>query len=277
MNQLWPGLLIVCIVLTIFIIYLYRQLKLARNRIRLLEALDQEKDKLFTVIGHDLNNFVGMGHAGLQLYRSGSLPVTDGQLILDGIEEKFYTTSVTLQSLLNWGKSVFKGVAIRQTAFDAAALISAELDLAKTTIKNKDLGVENTLASNLVVYADPDHVKFIIRNLLSNAIKFSRGGGAIALGGSVTTQKDFAVIAVRDSGVGMSEGQLRKVFYPFGSSTEGTAKEKGNGIGLMLCREYARTNGGDLWAESTDGIGTTFYLAVKTYDHNRKYLHSSNL
>lgn len=258
-------------VLIAVLVYLYRQLKLARIRIRLLEALESEKDKLFTVIGHDLNGFVNMGHAGLQLYRSGSLPQEDEQALLNEIEEKFYTASVTLQSLLNWGKSLFKGLTINPVFFDGAALIHAELDLAKATIKTKTITVINEMPGKQPVYTDLDHFKFIIRNLVSNAVKFSRKAGTITVSMSNKDQDGFVVIAVTDSGIGMSREKLKQVFYPFGPSTEGTAKEKGNGIGLMLCREYARQNGGELWAESWDGAGTSFYFAVKTYSHNLQY------
>ncbi|MGE9313096.1 sensor histidine kinase [Niabella sp. CJ426] len=275
MVLLWLTLLVLIIVLIACIIYRYRQLQVARSRIRLLEALDIEKDKLFTVIGHDLNNFVNMGHAGLQLYRSGNLSVEDQQLILDGIEEKFYTSSVTLQSLLNWGKSLFKGIAINPNTFNSTELINAELGLAGATTRGKGIKVVNSLPVNLPVYADLDHFKFIVRNLISNAVKFSRTDGTITINTSGESQEGFVVMEVTDSGVGMSLEKLQQVFFPFGASTEGTAKEKGNGIGLMLGREYARQNGGELWAESQDGKGTTFYLALRTHQHQLNFAHHS--
>lgn len=272
MVLLWLTLLVLFIVLIGCIIYWYRQLRSARNRIRLLEALDLEKDKLFTVIGHDLNNFVNMGHAGLQLYRSGNLPVTDQQLILDGIEEKFYTASATLQSLLNWGKSLFKGIAINPVAFNGTELINAELNLAGATTRVKGIMVVNSLPVNLHIYADLDHFKFIVRNLISNAVKFSRTDGTISINTTGEGREGFVVIEITDSGIGMPPEKLQQVFFPFGASTEGTAKEKGNGIGLMLGREYARQNGGELWAESQDGKGTSFYLALRTHQHQLNFI-----
>jgi signal transduction histidine kinase len=259
------------IVLIIYTIHLHRQLRLARNRVRVLETLDMEKDKLFTVIGHDLNSFVNTGHAGLRLYRSGNLSPEDAQFILDGVEEKFHTASVTLQSLLNWGKSLFKGIAIRPATFDATHLINAELNLAGPVTRTKEITVINSMPREQAVYADLEHFKFIIRNLVSNAVKFSRAQGKIVINMTDKGREGFVVIAVTDSGIGMSDEKLKQVFFPFGASTDGTAKEKGNGIGLILCREYARQNGGELWAESQDGIGTTFYLAVKSSDHPSNY------
>lgn len=274
MILLWLTLLALFVVLIACLFYW--QLRVARNRIRTLEALDLEKDKLFTVIGHDLNNFVNMGHAGLQLYRSGNLPVEEEQLILDGIEEKFYTASVTLQSLLNWGKSLFKGITINPGIFDGAALINAELHLAEATTRVKGIRVVNALPVHLHIYADLDHFKFIVRNLISNAVKFSRTNGTIAVNTTGENREGFVVIEVMDSGIGMSREKLQQVFFPFGASTEGTAKEKGNGIGLMLAREYARQNGGELWAESQDGKGTSFYLALRTHQHLMKFTNHSN-
>ncbi len=271
MILLWLTLLMLIAGLMALLIYLYRQLQLARRRIRVLETLEAEKDKLFTVIGHDLNGFVHMGHAGLQLYRLGTLTQEEGQALLDEMEEKFYTASVTLQSLLNWGKSLFKGLTINPGVFDGVELIHAELNLAKATIKNKHITVINNMPGQLPVYTDLDHFKFVIRNLVSNAVKFSRAAGTITMGTMDKYHEGFVAIVVTDSGIGMSKEKLKQVFFTFGTSTEGTAKEKGNGIGLMLCREYARQNGGELWAESKDGAGTSFYFAVKTHLHHLKY------
>ncbi len=252
------------ILLTVYVTSLRRKLKQACQKIRCLETTDLEKDKFFTVMAHDLNGFVNTGHAALQLYRSGVLPDKDAGFVLDSIEEKFHTASVTLQSLLNWGKLLFRGASISKCTFDMTAVINAELDLAKAAMRTKDIYVINELEFRQYVYADPEQCKFIIRNLINNALKFTRNNGIITIGISENVRPGFVVIAVKDSGIGMSPGKLEKVFFPFGESTEGTAREKGNGVGLMLCREYARRNGGDLWAESQNEIGTTFYLAVKS-------------
>ena len=262
---MWLCLFLIVI---IFVLVLFKQLRRARARIRELEQLNMEKDKLFTVIGHDLSGTINIGQSAMQLYRSGSLSAGEQELILDSIEEKFLLASVTLQSLLNWGKLLLKGVVLNPGTFNAAEIIHAELKLAEVVTRNKKITVINGIPADLSVYADVDHFKFIIRNLISNAIKFSRAGGAMGIKVSETRPQGFVVIGIIDSGVGMSQEKLKQIFYPFGSSTDGTAEEKGNGIGLMLCREYARKNGGDIWVKSENGVGTTFFVAMKSQPHS---------
>ena len=106
------------------------------------------------------------------------------------------------------------------------------------------------------------HLDFIIRNLLANAIKYSRPGGTITLRIHHDKKPGYIVLLVKDNGIGIAADRLPMVFHPV-NSTPGTQNEKGTGIGLMLCREFALLNGGDIWVESEAGNGATFYLAFK--------------
>lgn len=271
MDLLPVVLLSLVLVLVALLSMLYLQLRRACLRIQELEKLNVQKDKLLTVIGHDLSSTVKNTQPAIQLYRSGNLTTAEKNFLLDSMEENALQASVTLDSLLNWGKLQLKGITLNQSYFDAAEVIKIKLKFMETVAKNKNLTIVNNL-QHMTVYVDIDQFRFITRNLLSNAIKFSRTGGTVEIAIVEAKQNGFVVIAVKDSGVGMSKQKLEQVFDAFNTSTEGTSKEKGNGIGLMLCKAYAKVNGGDLWAESEDHIGATFYLALKSREHDEQFV-----
>jgi signal transduction histidine kinase len=125
----------------------------------------------------------------------------------------------------------------------------------------KEIRLDNKVPTNLAAFADPNHVRFLLRNLINNAIKFSNGGGTITV--AAQEKSNFIVIEVHDNGVGISEERQAKLFEMSKSfSTEGTQGEKGTGLGLVLCREFVEKNGGKIWVESHVGKGSSFYFSL---------------
>jgi two-component system sensor histidine kinase/response regulator len=114
-------------------------------------------------------------------------------------------------------------------------------------------------ANNLIVTADNDMLKTVLRNFLSNAIKFSPENSTIEIG--MAAEGDFAKISVTDHGVGIAADRLGSIFRK-GDTTYGTGGEEGSGLGLQLCQDFARKNGGDCYVESTEGQGSTFSFTV---------------
>lgn len=268
------GLITVAFVPVAFLIFtliIHRELQRVRKRNKELERLNTAKDKLLTVIGHDLNGTLTSLQPALEFYNAPDTPPEEKDFLFAAIEEKIYFASSTLQSLLNWGKLQLKGITINPTKFNAADIIKSKLDLIKVVAQNKGLTVINALPPTVDIYADENQFRFILRNLLSNAIKFSRPAGTIEIDILKGRRSEFTVFSLRDSGMGIGREKLKQIFQPFNESTEGTSNEKGNGIGLMLCKEYAQENGGDIWAESEDKIGTIFYLALKSSNHSQSF------
>jgi signal transduction histidine kinase len=112
------------------------------------------------------------------------------------------------------------------------------------------------------VYADPSLFDFIIRNLIANALKYTPHGGAIKVNADTHSKPGFTVFEVKDNGIGMDKSVMGRIFSS-PKSTQGTDNEKGHGIGLMLCKEFAVLNGGDIWVESEPGKGASFFFSVK--------------
>lgn len=259
---------------TILLLLIYKELKRSRRRNKELEVINAAKDMLLTALGHDLNNAINNLHPVIALYKSADMSPEEKVFILDSIEEQIYFAGSTLQSLLNWGKLQLKGITLNPDYFNATDIIQDKLGMIKTIVQKKDLTVINRLPAESIIYADVNQFRFVIRNLLSNAIKFSRISGTIEINAQMDTQSGFTVFSIKDSGMGISKEKLNHIFQPFNISTEGTSKEKGNGIGLILCKEYTKKNGGDIWAESEDKIGTTFYVALKKSNHNKQFISS---
>jgi two-component system sensor histidine kinase/response regulator len=124
--------------------------------------------------------------------------------------------------------------------------------------KNIKLNLQHT-GGPLVVRADNDMLKTVVRNFMSNAVKFSPEGSTIEI--IMSSDGDFAKVSVRDHGVGISADRLGSIFHK-GETTYGTGGEEGSGLGLQLCQDFARKNGGDCMVESTEGQGSTFSVTI---------------
>jgi signal transduction histidine kinase len=142
-------------------------------------------------------------------------------------------------------------------------ILRADIRLLQNGMKSKNINFVVEVPTDLTAHADSDSVSFIVRNLLSNALKFTPNEGEITLSAQQNSIGETK-ISVQDSGVGMSQKDLEKLFgMDTHFTTHGTDGEKGTGLGLLLCQEFAKKNNGNLVVESELGIGTTFTLELK--------------
>src|SRR5690606_13999075 len=130
-------------------------------------------------------------------------------------------------------------------------------------ITNKNILIENH-ATSVIAYADVTMVKSILRNLLTNAIRFTRAGGSIKIS-TAKDSADFILVSVSDTGVGIPLKNQPLIFSLDIVTTPGTGQEKGTGLGLLLCKEFAERNRGKIWFETEEGKGTTFYFTLPFY------------
>lgn len=237
--------------------------KLKSNE-QLLQQTNQVKDKLFSVIGHDLRGPIGNIPTVLQLCRDEHMPQNERDSILQMLEVSAIACSETLDNLLNWGKRQMKGITNKQQVCDAHRTLENVLQLMTITATNKNITISNELATNTEVLVEPNHLQFIFRNLISNAIKYSHQNGQINITATAAPQLQTIRFSVTDHGVGIPPAKMETIFKSFGESTKGTANENGNGLGLLLCREYVEENGGTIGVESIPGQSTTFYFTLKT-------------
>ena len=263
-------LITVVVCLAMFIVFILFYLDKTRSLNTVLSKKEEQladankvKDRLFSVIGHDLRSPIGNITMILDVLEDQSSNPDDQQM-LHSLKEQASASLETLDKLLYWGKAQISGKKIEIADFGTDEHISKNVRLLKMGAEQKNIAIQNNVDRAIIIHGDPSHFDFIIRNLLSNAIKFTRTSGIIQINADTTGMPGYTVFSVKDNGVGMSADKLLHIFEPFVNNTVGTAKEKGTGIGLMLCKEFVLENNGEIWVESTEGEGTTFYFSFRS-------------
>ncbi len=228
-----------------------------------LQDANMVKDRLFSIIGHDLKGPIGSIPVLLQIYNSPDTAPEERSFILESMEENAKASIDTLDKLLNWGKLQIKGDGIHQSVCDIDAITEGKLRLFRATAENKNITIVNNVPAGTKVLADENQLKFVFRNLISNAIKFTHPGGKVEINAVPETDGRSIVFSVKDNGIGIPKDKQAHIFEPTNTSTAGTANETGTSIGLMLCKEFVQQNGGRIWVASEPGHGATFYFTVK--------------
>nr|WP_320060263.1 response regulator [uncultured Bacteroides sp.] len=241
----------------------------AANRIILAQTEELQKtimgrDKLYSVIAHDLRSPVGSIKMVLNMLILNLPAEKIGSEMYDLLTMANQTTEDVfslLDNLLKWTKSQIGRMKVVYQDIDLAHLAEGVVEIFAMVAAVKKITVRGEIPEKVLVYGDTDMVKTVIRNLLSNAIKFSNEGAEILL--TVETKDDMAVISVKDHGCGIDEeGQKKLLHTDTHFSTFGTNNEEGSGLGLFLCKDFAQKNGGELWFVSAKGEGSTFSFSV---------------
>ncbi|NCC72731.1 MAG: hybrid sensor histidine kinase/response regulator [Sphingobacteriia bacterium] len=246
------------------------QIKLKRNldemnalNAKLLEA-NETKDKMFSIISHDLIGPFGSIRESLELIANGEV-IMDYEVLLEYVKTIWQTTSKAydlLENLLYWARNQQGRMVYLPKMVNLNQLIHETYHLLEGMAKNKNITLQTFLNDEFGVFADKNAVKTILRNLVANAIKFTNPGGSIETrvenpGGG------FLQISVRDTGIGMDEDTAGKIFSKFKNDPRwGTKGEKGVGLGLVIAREFVEKHNGKIWVESTIGQGSTFYFTL---------------
>lgn len=230
---------------------------------RELSRINATKDKLFSIISHDLmnplNSLLGFTQLLRMHYRNESTEKIGQYANL--ISRSANAMADLLQTLSQWSKSQRHKIKVSPGNIKPAKLIIAIHDLLYASLQNKNLKLVNNLSEDHISFADEDMVKTILRNILTNAIKFSHPGGIIQCSGEI--RNGNFVFKVSDSGTGIRPEKLKTIFNISENGSEtGTAGEKGSGLGLIICKELAELNHGKIWAESERGKGADFYLEI---------------
>lgn len=226
-----------------------------------LQKANAVKDRIFSIIGHDLKGPIGNIPSLLQIYKNGGSD-EEKAYILRTMEESSQASLDTLEKLLNWGQQQIKGNTYTPTILNAGEIMEQKLRLLGVAAANKNIMLKNSIPLAMQVYADENHFKFIMRNLISNAVKFTHAGGHVEISAEQEDGAKHITFSVKDNGVGIPKEKQEQIFQPHNKSTRGTANETGTSLGLMLCKEFVLQNGGNIWVESTPNEGTVFSFTV---------------
>ncbi|WP_448518293.1 ATP-binding protein [Rhodoflexus sp.] len=268
------ALIIVC--LSAWFFYVSRKRKIAENKILQiknkeilqqneeiaaqaaeLRKLNQVKDRVFAIIGHDLRapvaSFVGI----FDLYISGDISREDFLSFVPQLRSNIAQLMFTLDNLLAWGNSQIKGGHPAPEQINVREIVQEQLELLRVAAQQKQIAICNHIAEDVFCRFDKNHLQFILRNLLNNAIKFNKKNGKITF--NVEQTSHHCIIILQDTGIGIAPERLPTIFED-GKSSLGTSGERGVGLGLKLCKEFAQMNFGDIWVHSELGKGSDWFV-----------------
>jgi two-component system sensor histidine kinase/response regulator len=228
-----------------------------------LRATLSNRDKMYSVIAHDLRSPMASIRMVLNLVVASTSPELVGPELfelLDKANKESEEVHDLLDNLLKWTKSQTGRLSVVIQDLDLNDIIPGVVDIFEMIAQTKHitLNLQNT-EGPMIVTADNDMLKTVVRNFLSNAIKFSPENSSIEI--IMTKEGEFAKVSVRDHGVGIAADRLGSIFHK-GETTYGTGGEEGSGLGLQLCQDFARKNGGDCMVESVVGEGSTFSVLI---------------
>ncbi|MFT7120433.1 MAG: signal transduction histidine kinase [Neolewinella sp.] len=225
-----------------------------------LDITNQTKDKFFGLIAHDLRGPVmALGSVGDQLKLLLSQnKFAEALETANHVEQSSKRLSRLLDNLLKWAL-VKKGmIPYQPESLDLATAGEENIALFLDSAKLKRVILTSEIGAGQLIYADPRAVSTVLRNLINNALKFTPSGGTICLSARVV---DAGIeLSVNDNGIGIQPDKIEALFKLASSSSFGTAGEKGTGLGLVLCQELVKLNGGSIRAESVDGRGCSFFV-----------------
>jgi len=228
-----------------------------------LKELNATKDKFFSIIAHDLRNpFNALLNLSDYIIDNIVEDKKERALELAGFMKNSAQNAFNLlQNLLEWASIQQGGVYCSPSYELLLPLVKEELLTLENIANQKNIKIEVAIPGTLIVKADQNMLKTILRNLVSNALKYTNEGGNVFVGAE---QVDSRVqIKIRDSGTGMSKEELNQLFHlNTGKSKPGTRQEKGSGLGLILCREFVTLHHGAIWVKSEPGKGSTFFFSL---------------
>jgi two-component system sensor histidine kinase/response regulator len=261
--------ILVIVVLALLVLLLLRSRNVNR---RMKETMEQQavqlllnnrqKDKLFSIVSHDLRGPLNSLKTLMDYLKEKKLSEAELREVMNEFRRNIDYSAELVSNLLFWASSQMEGMAARPMILPVQPVVKDILALFSHQACQKNIWLNDDLQPSLCVYADKDMVQVILRNLVSNAIKFCRLGDSVTI---ISKQVDRAVeICVADTGVGLKEEVLDRIRRKESFTSYGTAREKGTGLGILLCREFAEANGGRFWIESEWGKGCHCYFSLPT-------------
>jgi two-component system, sensor histidine kinase and response regulator len=229
-----------------------------------LSELNSLKNKLFSVIAHDLRSPLHALHNLFRNMERYDLPGDEIKILIPDVVKDLGHTVVHIENLLQWAKTQMHSEALQPEVLDISTIIFEVLGFLHLQVKAKKLHVETVIGKPVYVYADNGMINLVLRNLLSNAIKFTPEEGTISLG--ATDCSSHIRVFVQDTGTGIDPENLKKLREGLQYTTAGTANESGTGLGLILCREFLSRNGGKLEVFSKPGTGSVFSFTLPKGD-----------
>ncbi len=230
-----------------------------------LKESNQVKDKLFSVLAHDLRAPLASVIDLLFLLDDDDINGEEKTMLIKRLTSASNITLETLNMLLKWGEMQLKGIRLNSLIVQPAPIIERTINLLAETAEKKKIQLVSRVTDKLTMLVDPNHFEFVIRNITANAVKFTPTGGWVHIDAIADVERNQITFSVQDNGIGISADRLPYVFDISSTSTKGTNNETGTSLGLVICREFIEINQGKIWVESVNGQGTTFFFSLPMF------------
>ncbi len=225
-----------------------------------LEEVNQVKDKLFSIVSHDLKDSISSIKAFLDLLKDDGITKEEFNNLIPELSENANNASSLLFNLLNWSKSQMQNLQPKPELFNIQEVFQIKISLIEKKVNDKGIILIDESRREFV-YADRSMLEIVIQNLITNAVKFTGKGDVITVSNQDYNGK--VLICVEDTGIGISEDNQKKLFNAKKNfTTIGTGNEKGTGLGLTICKDLVELNNGRIWVESTPNIGSKFFIEL---------------
>ncbi|MBV7270017.1 tetratricopeptide repeat-containing sensor histidine kinase [Winogradskyella luteola] len=225
-----------------------------------LEEVNQVKDKLFSIVSHDLKDSISSIKAFLDLLKEDSISKEEFRELIPELSENANNASSLLFNLLNWSKSQMQNLEPKPELFNIQEVFHTKMALVEQKVEDKRIVLIDESQRDFV-YADKSMMEIVIQNLITNAVKFSRTGDVITVSNQDVDGK--SLICVEDTGVGISRENIDKLFNANKNfTTVGTKNEKGTGLGLTIAKDLVELNNGRIWVESIQNVGSKFFIEL---------------
>jgi signal transduction histidine kinase len=257
---------LIAIVFIFFTLYMIKKentnyQRLLNKQATELKDLNALKNKLFSVVAHDLKAPMYALRNIFQNVQQYDIPAEDVKALVPEVMKDLNYTTNLMENLLQWAKYQMNSPSLSPSEVNIAEVAADVVQLLNSQASSKKISLINTIDTDITVFAQKDMLRLVLRNLVSNAVKFTPAGGYVTIG--VEDYQNEAEIFVADTGIGIEKENLNKIYNNSYFTTQGTAAEKGTGLGLMLCKEFLAQCGGNLHISSECGEGSRFSFLLR--------------
>lgn len=266
-TALTLGVLMLTIYLTVSYIKVnYQQQQVLSNKKNEeLSKANASKNKLFSIISHDLrspfNALIGLSR--MLKENHDELDEAEKKEFVNAIFETSTQTYYLLQNLLEWSLSQTNEIHFSPEQINLKDLVNSALAMPLEVAKSKEIQITTDIDASKFILVDKNMMETVVRNIVSNAIKFTGNEGEISI--TADYESSGITLKIADNGSGMSAATLGSLFANTSTTTsKEVIQDQGMGLGLILCKDFVDRHKGKLWAESTKGVGTTFYIFIKS-------------
>ncbi len=236
---------------------------LAREQANELEKLNQLKDRIFSIIAHDLRGPLVNLSEVLKMLSNDQISNEEFKSISPTLSKDIIYTTDLLENILHWSRSQLKGFGIKKEFFNLRNLIINEINYHLPAASLKKIKIIHDVFPGEMVYADILMIQIVMRNIINNAIKFCKEDSEIHI--TAAYQKDgHMLVCIQDDGIGIAKHMIDRLFKDENITTRGTLNEKGTGLGLMVCKDFMKRNDGDITVTSEEGHGAKFCITIPT-------------